>query len=310
MAAKGWGKSKVTRESLLPYVASGVIPEFNQERWRVPPANETEPLPRPGEFVIFMSFLDRGFALPTSDFLRQLLAFYSIKVSDLGPHSVQQISLFVALCECYLGCPPYFPLWVSIFHGRATRASKNSEALIPNGGITFQVKSGESFIDMALPKKAQSLWRRFWFYAKEYTPPGEVCIPQYSPEPSVPRRLNVRSLPREQEKVVKDMRQAIQALKDSGLTAVDMYNCWLGRRLIPLRCRAHPMWEYRGQNDCTRSTATEWDESEYRKALAKITTATFTSFEDGLQPYSEDTPAPQVMLCMVTPHDLAAFLLL
>ncbi|KAK1642073.1 hypothetical protein QYE76_059878 [Lolium multiflorum] len=293
MAAKGWGKSKVTRESLLPYVASGVIPEFNQERWRVPPANETEPLPRPGEFVIFMSFLDRGFALPTSDFLRQLLAFYSIKVSDLGPHSVQQISLFVALCECYLGCPPYFPLWVSIFHGRATRASKNSEALIPNGGITFQVKSGESFIDMALPKKAQSLWRRFWFYAKEYTPPGEVCIPQYSPEPSVPRRLNVRSLPREQEKVVKDMRQAIQALKDDGLTAVDMYNCWLGRRLIPLRCRAHPMWEYRGQSDRTRSTATEWDEGEYRKALAKITTATFTSFEDGLQPYTEDTPAPQ-----------------
>ncbi|KAK1648130.1 hypothetical protein QYE76_065935 [Lolium multiflorum] len=268
MATKGWGKSKVTRESLLPYVASGVIPEFNKERWRVPPANEVEPLPRPGEFVLFLSFLDRGFALPTSDFLRQLLAFYSIKVSDLGPHSVQQISLFVALCECYLGCPPYFPLWVSIFHGRATRASKNSEALIPNGGITFQVKSGESFIDMALPKKAQSLWRRFWFYAKEYTPPGE-------------------------EEVVKEMRQAIQALKDSGLTAVDMYNCWLGRRLIPLRCRAHPMWEYRGQNDCTRSTATEWDEGEYRKALAKITTATFTSFEDGLQPYSEETPAPQ-----------------
>ncbi|KAK1618265.1 hypothetical protein QYE76_023782 [Lolium multiflorum] len=250
MAAKGWGKSKVTRESLLPYVASGVIPEFKQERWRVPPANEVEPLPRPGEFVIFLSFLDRGFALPTSDFLRQLLAFYSIKVSDLGPHSVQQISLFVALCECYLGCPPYFPLWVSIFHGRATRASKNSEALIPNGGITFQVKSGESFIDMALPKKAQSLWRRFWFYAKEYTPPGEVCIPQYSPEPSVPRRLNVRSLPREQE-------------------------------------------EYRGQNDCTRSTAAEWDEGDYRKALARITTATFTSFKDGLQPYTEDTPAPQ-----------------
>nr|XP_051201834.1 uncharacterized protein LOC127315380 [Lolium perenne] len=89
------------------------------------------------------------------------------------------------------------------------------------------------------------------------------------------------------------MRQAIQALKDDGLTAVDMYNCWLGRRLIPLRCRAHPMWEYRGQNDRTRSTATEWDEGEYRKALAKITTATFTSFEDGLQPYTEDTPAPQ-----------------
>ncbi|XP_051202273.1 uncharacterized protein [Lolium perenne] len=100
-------------------------------------------------------------------------SFYNIKVSDLGPHSVQQISLFVALCECYLGCPPYFPLW-------------------------------------------------------EYTPPGEVCIPQFSPEPSVPRRLNVRSLPREQEEVVKEMRQAIQALKDSGLTAVNI----AGRRSL------------------------------------------------------------------------------
>ncbi|KAK1627354.1 hypothetical protein QYE76_001669 [Lolium multiflorum] len=215
------------------------------------------------------------------------------KISDLGPHSVQEISLFVALCECYLGCPPYFPLWVSIFHGRATRVSK-SDQLIPNGGITFQVKSGESFIDMALPKKAQSQWRRFWFYAMEYTPPGEVRIPQYTLEPSVPRRLNMRSLPRDQEEVVREMRLAIQALKDDGLIAANMYNCWLGRRLIPLRSRGHFMWEYQGQNDCTRSTATEWDEAEYRKALAKVTTATFTSFNDGLQPFSEDKPAPQV----------------
>jgi hypothetical protein len=48
MVAKGWGKSKVTRESLLPYVASGVIPEFKQERWRVPAPSKVEPLPRPG----------------------------------------------------------------------------------------------------------------------------------------------------------------------------------------------------------------------------------------------------------------------
>ncbi|KAK1611154.1 hypothetical protein QYE76_034827 [Lolium multiflorum] len=202
MAAKGWGKSKVTRESLLPYVASGVIPEFKQERWRVPPANEVEPLPRPGEFVIFLSFLDRGFALPTSDFLRPLLAFNNIKVSDLGPHSVQQISLFVALCECYLGCPPYFPLWVSIFHGRATGLARAPGAH-PERRNHLPGEIGESFIDMALPKKAQSQWRRFWFYAWS-TPPGWVRIPQYTSEPSVPRRLNVRSLPHDQEEVVEE----------------------------------------------------------------------------------------------------------
>ncbi|KAK1662797.1 hypothetical protein QYE76_050956 [Lolium multiflorum] len=206
-----------------------------------------------------MSFLDRGFALPTSDFLRQLLAFYSIKISDLGLHNVQQIVLFVALCECYLGCPPYFPLWVSIFHGRATRVSKSDQSLIPNGGITFQVKSGESFIDMALPKKAQSQWRHFWFYALEHTRPGEVPIPQYSSEPSTPRRLNVRSMPRDQEEVVKELRLAIQALKDDGLTAANI-------RL---------------------------ERGRVRKVLAKVTTTTFTSLDDGLQPFSEDRPAPQ-----------------
>jgi hypothetical protein len=80
----------------------GVIPEMKRERWRVPTAAETEPLPREGKFVIFMSFLDRGFAVPTSAFLCRLLAFNNIKISDLGPHSVQQISLFIALSECYL----------------------------------------------------------------------------------------------------------------------------------------------------------------------------------------------------------------
>jgi hypothetical protein len=144
----------------------------------VPAVNEVEPRPRPGEFVIFTRFLDRGFPLPTSDFLRQLLAFYSIKIYDLGPHNVQQITLFVALCECY---PPYFPLWVTIFHGRVTRVSKSDRSLIPNGGITFQVKSVETFIDMALPKKTQAQWRKFWFYAMEQTRPGRSTFPSIRP---------------------------------------------------------------------------------------------------------------------------------
>jgi hypothetical protein len=66
--------------------------------------------------------------------------------------------------------------------------------------------------------------RKYWFYATEHTRAGEVAIAQYSPEPSVPRRLNVRSLPRKEEEVVKAMRSSIQALKDAGLMAANMYN--------------------------------------------------------------------------------------
>jgi hypothetical protein len=61
---------------------------------------------------------------------------------------------------------------------------------------------------------------------------------------------------------VKEMRAAIQSLKYSGLTAVNLYNCWLAMRLVHLRCRGHYMWEYTGLNDCTRTTTTEWTEAE------------------------------------------------
>jgi hypothetical protein len=54
------------------------------------------------------------------------------------------------------------------------------------------------------------------------------------------------------------------------------------------------MWEYKGQNDCTCSTATEWTEAEYRKVLAKVTTVTFTSFNAELQTFSKDKLAPTV----------------
>ncbi|KAM0910660.1 hypothetical protein ACQ4PT_013989 [Festuca glaucescens] len=145
---------------------------------------------------------------------------------------------------------------------------------------------------MALPKKAQSQWRKYWFYAKETTPRGEVAIAQYTPEPSEPRRLNVRSLPREQEKVVKELRARITNLKIAGFTAANLYNCWLTRRLVPLRCHGHYMWEYTGQNDCTHVSATEWAEAEYKKALAKITTTPFTSFDAELQPFTADNPRP------------------
>jgi hypothetical protein len=54
------------------------------------------------------------------------------------------------------------------------------------------------------------------------------------------------------------------------------------------------MWEYTGQNDCTRVFATEWAEAEYKRLLVKITTAPFTSFNAELQPHTSDNPGPTV----------------
>jgi hypothetical protein len=115
MAATGsWGKSKVTEALLSPFLLQGNIIARN---YRIPKTIEMEPAPQASEYVTFISHLERGFGTPSSLFFRRLCAFYQIKSSDLGPHSIQQIAVFVAFCESYLGCEPYFPLWLSLFHG-------------------------------------------------------------------------------------------------------------------------------------------------------------------------------------------------
>ena len=104
-----------TEALLKSYQTAGLL---EKGRYRVSPATEGAPCPKSGELIVFTSQLERGLALPTSKFFRQFLAFYVIKPSDLGPHSIEQIAVFVAFCECYLGCEPYFPLWQHLFHGR------------------------------------------------------------------------------------------------------------------------------------------------------------------------------------------------
>ncbi|KAM0911980.1 hypothetical protein ACQ4PT_013105 [Festuca glaucescens] len=279
-------------EALMSFTASGVIPQKGATRWRMP-GNEEIPLPEKGEFVVFVSFLERGLSFPTSQFLRRLLSYYNIQISDLGPHSIQQISLFVALCEGYLGCPPYFPLWLAIFHGRVARENKKGP-LVAVGGITFQVKASESFIDFELPKKAQADWRKFWFYMKEETPAGEDPMRQFSSKRSKPRNLCVNNIQSDQKPIVKAMRAYLIELTAKGLTAINLYNCWMARRLAPLRTRRHLMCEYRGHTDSMWTSSLKWTEVEYAKAIKKITTATFSSFNEGLQPYTQAKPAPMI----------------
>jgi hypothetical protein len=98
-------------------------------------AAQTEPEPRPGEFIIFVSFLERGLSLSTSKFLRQFLSFYNTKISDLGPHNIQQI--FRGALPVLPVLSSLVPLWHSIFHSRATHVSKSDQTLATARGITF-----------------------------------------------------------------------------------------------------------------------------------------------------------------------------
>jgi hypothetical protein len=65
----------------------------------------------PGYIVSFAHFHERGFRISASKFFWGLLHYYGIKLQNLNPNSVLQITAFVALCEGYLGINPNFALW-------------------------------------------------------------------------------------------------------------------------------------------------------------------------------------------------------
>ena len=59
----------------------------------------------------------------------------------------------------------------------------------------------------------------------------------------------------------------------------------MGRRIVPLQRRAHPMFKYTGPKDPTRSIASDWDERDYAVALKRITDAEFTGWKSSVVPY-------------------------
>jgi hypothetical protein len=52
---------------------------------------------------------------PTCDFLRGLHDHYKIELVHLNHNSVLQITVFIHLCEAFLGIPPNFPLFTNYF---------------------------------------------------------------------------------------------------------------------------------------------------------------------------------------------------
>jgi hypothetical protein len=64
------------------------------------------------EFVLFVSYLSCGLALPTSPFFLLLLEELDLQLQHLTPHSILQMAIFAHLCEMFMGVAPC----TSLFH--------------------------------------------------------------------------------------------------------------------------------------------------------------------------------------------------
>ncbi|RLM42323.1 uncharacterized protein C2845_PMPSC056041 [Panicum miliaceum] len=109
-----WRASTIRERDLLQLVAERVLQEEGVVQWKTV-ASDSSPWENTGETMMFAPSADRGLALPSSDFFRGLLGFYKIKHYHLPLNSILHISIFVHLCEAFVGIRPHFNLFRHLF---------------------------------------------------------------------------------------------------------------------------------------------------------------------------------------------------
>jgi hypothetical protein len=89
-----------------------------------------------GEFVLFVSYLSCGLALPISPFFLLLLEEFGLQLQHLTPHSILQVAIFIHLCEMFVGVAACTSLFRQFFV--LVRSGKGKDHL---GAYYFQTRS-------------------------------------------------------------------------------------------------------------------------------------------------------------------------
>ena len=90
----GWRRKSKMSESLVQELENmGLLQSQGVIQWR---AGEGEDYPMEGtlETVMFRDFVERGLALPLSEFFYKLLQFWGIQLHHLTPQSILHFSIF------------------------------------------------------------------------------------------------------------------------------------------------------------------------------------------------------------------------
>ena len=101
-----WAKSACTATALRSLEREGLLRPKDEKAWRLP-GNEAFPTPTSFERVCFVDHVHRGLSFPLHPFFVALMCAYGIQLHDLPPNSIQHVSCFIVLCECYLGVRPH-----------------------------------------------------------------------------------------------------------------------------------------------------------------------------------------------------------
>jgi hypothetical protein len=139
---KEWKKSKAKTEDLLALLNNGFLREKEVYMWHAA-AGDPYPMEKnPDEIPMFARFVERGLALPASDFFKGLLDYYGIEYLNLNPNGIFHVSVFVHFCEAFLGIKPHWVLFRKFFCLKP-QSSANDPRVVRGADIQMREDAAE-----------------------------------------------------------------------------------------------------------------------------------------------------------------------
>jgi hypothetical protein len=179
-------------------------------------------------FVLFVSYLSCGLALPISPFFLLLLEEFELQLQHLTPHSILQVAIFIHLCEMFVGVVACTSLFRQFFV--LVRSGKGKDHL---GAYYFQTRSDPTVAYIATLGGARwENWRNDWVIASAEAN-DRLALPNDGPRLDRKQWRAKPSLASEFEPVL----EKIKELAAGGLTSMHVVGDFLKRRVTPLQGR-------------------------------------------------------------------------
>ncbi|KAK1630833.1 hypothetical protein QYE76_005148 [Lolium multiflorum] len=262
-----WERSKITNQDLNLLKKLGISKKPKAVCF---PSEESYPTPPMGYRVSFVDHLIRGLSAPIHPFLRGLLYVYGLQLHHLTPNSILHISIFITLCEAFLGVQPNWALWKRIFFCRRNGSANVAYNI---GGVVISVRSSVNYFDVKLPDSVQG-WRKKWLYIREENHGcAEDNIPPFDGAEKILRRRSWDAEATEEERTSTEALMTriheLQNTRGKELSGIQITAYFLRTRVQPLQARKNPFWNYAGDEDTDR-LSTNLEVKDLDRLIRKI----------------------------------------
>ncbi|KAK1683345.1 hypothetical protein QYE76_044193 [Lolium multiflorum] len=268
--SRDWSASAISNRDINKLRSLGFI-SASEDDIRLPGA-VSRPKPPKGFTVMFSAFLFRGLSLPAHEFLRSLLYFYGIQLWQLTPNSILHLSIFVTVCEAFLGIDPHWGLWRKIFYVKRHNDSNGPPVV---GGVGFVVRKEVDYFDYPMKESVQG-WRNKWFYLRDPSVSGRCSnLPPFEDKLiAKPKKSWQNTLSPDERLTADRLFDQIVTLKNTGgltMCGTEVVSVFLQRRVQPLMSRPHQLWLYSGKDDESRVSSADLSADDLRDEVRRLT---------------------------------------